>query len=334
MVDINNTDISVALVGFLGTAVGALASFIGTYYSNKKSMEKDRQQWLNEKEKERELWLRDRLRETYVNCIDALSKIEQQELSIFDNEKKKIDYSEAIKWLNILLINYPKRNSKEYREFYNRVMEFSRTKVAGSAARALRADIIEMASDQESTVYWFNKCNYLLEKNDFEKAIECYSKVIERDQDYTEAWVYKGSALTQYGEHLQKIKQIEKAKLAFGEAIASYDKAIEKDPSNREFLLAKSYSLNRLERYGESIDLCNKLIEKYPDLVSAWINKGYAMFGSGHYDDAITAYDKVIELNHHHAGAWYNKGEALRALGHVAEADDAYAKAKELGYEG
>jgi tetratricopeptide (TPR) repeat protein len=83
-----------------------------------------------------------------------------------------------------------------------------------------------------------------LEKN--EEAIDCFDKVIELDENNTDALVKKGVAL----ERLRKLS----------EAIEYYDRAIAADSSITIAYLYKGGIYNRLERFSEALECYEKAL--------------------------------------------------------------------------
>jgi tetratricopeptide (TPR) repeat protein len=375
MTDVSNTDITVALVGFFGAAVGALASLGGTYLSNSAAIKKERDQWHRQHEADLDAWRRDKLQEVYTNCISALSKIGQKEESSFKNPNEIIDYSEVINWLHILLIYRKNRNSSEFRDFYDRVLEIESKGFAGSVARDLRADIIEMAATdqrlqghkgkgQKSSVYWFNKGKNRLENEQNEEALHCFDKAIEIDQNFAEAFGFKGITLSKLGDDFAKYMQLDNAKNEYRDANELYDKALKINSNDASIWSNKGYVLNRLGLYDESIQACDRAISKEPKAFQAWGNKGYALCKSGQYKKAIDAFDravlinpnetkflyykakalisdhqylaaidqldKVLQIDSTLVDAWISRGDALECLENFEQAVNAYKKALEI----
>lgn len=81
---------------------------------------------------------------------------------------------------------------------------------------------------------------------------------------------------------------------------------------------------------GEAIASYDKALEVRPDLYGVWFNRGNALSDLGRLEEAIASYDKVIELNPNIHEAWYNRGNALYNLGRIDEATASYNKAQEL----
>jgi len=319
MADVSDTDIIVALVGFFGAAVGALAGLGGTYLSNRDARKRERDQWRRQHEADLDAWRRDKLQEVYINCIQALSKIEQKEESF---SKGIIDYSELINWLYILLTYQKNRNSSEYRKFYDSILKIESNRFAGSAARDLRADIIEMAATdqrlhgnsekvQTSAVYWFYKGKNLLENKQNGEALNCFDKSIELDPNFADAFGIKGITLSKIGDEFANAMQLDNAKSAYKNANESFDKALNIKNNDASIWSNKGYVLNRLGLYDESIRACDRAIAEQPDALQAWENKGYALCKSRQYKKAADAFDKALQINPNDIKFSYYKAKAL-----------------------
>jgi tetratricopeptide (TPR) repeat protein len=61
------------------------------------------------------------------------------------------------------------------------------------------------------------------------------------------------------------------------------------------------------KEYGEAIKSYEKAIELKPDYAAAWNNKGSALGDLGRYEEAIACLDKAIEIEPNYAAAWYNR---------------------------
>lgn len=103
-----------ALAGLIGASIGALAGLIGSFLSNWYLVRKEREQWSRDKELEYQRWLREKLQEIYSNCIFYLSNLlgkptsftaSEEGIMIADKKEKwSDDYSQALKWLGLLLV--------------------------------------------------------------------------------------------------------------------------------------------------------------------------------------------------------------------------------------
>ncbi|MDQ2920222.1 MAG: hypothetical protein M3R52_01200 [Acidobacteriota bacterium] len=157
-----------AIAGLLGATVGALASLFASLLSNWFLVRKERDQWVRSQQAEREKWVRGQeadyqkwLRETlqniYSNCIHHLSnllslvptvtEIGNTLLTQKDVDKWFSDYSEAQRWLGLLLVYYPVGNTQEFNDFRNLVISFSGSNLPDmQAAKKLHKLVIDSAS--------------------------------------------------------------------------------------------------------------------------------------------------------------------------------------------
>ncbi|WP_422928855.1 tetratricopeptide repeat protein [Singulisphaera sp. PoT] len=117
----------------------------------------------------------------------------------------------------------------------------------------------------------------------------------------------------------------------FGEAVISFEKAIEIDPNNASPWVSKGDALAGLGRHEDAILCFDKAIEIDPNDDSAWASKGDALAGLGRREDAILCFDKAIEIDPNYAFPWSGKGRALADLGRREDAILCFDKAIELG---
>ncbi len=146
-----------AIAGLIGASIGAVASLLGSLLSNLIMTRNERDKWVRTQETEREKWLRDRLQEIYSSCIHHLSMLLGRRseitaeggavLSKDDVGEWFNDYSEAQKWLALLLIYYPERDTPVFEAFRDAVVAFSKGDLPDlKIAKALRDFIIEAAA--------------------------------------------------------------------------------------------------------------------------------------------------------------------------------------------
>ena len=187
-------------------------------------------------------------------------------------------------------------------------------------------------------------------KEQYEKAVVCYSKFLEVNSNNEDAWIGKGYILYRLQRFEETLICFEKAiqlnpenSLAwnnkggvlnelqrFEEAIECCDKAIEINPKNDSAWNNKGSALNYLQRFEEAIECCDKAIEINPQNDMAWNNKGYALTDLQRFEEAIKCCDKAIEINLKNDSAWSNKGYALIESKKHEEAAFAYEGARSI----
>ncbi|MBU7016027.1 MAG: tetratricopeptide repeat protein [Theionarchaea archaeon] len=154
------------------------------------------------------------------------------------------------------------------------------------------------------------------ETGDYTKAIENYSKALELNPKYEDAWNNKGIALDDLGD--------------YREAIRCYDKALELNPNHEKAWNNKGIALHKLGKHEEAIKYYDNALDLNPNHENVWNNKGYALYSLGKPEEAIECYDRALVLNPNHSSAWNNKGYALYSLGKPEEAIECYDKALKL----
>jgi len=161
---------------------------------------------------------------------------------------------------------------------------------------------------------WFDKG--LAEKTDMNKQIEFYTKAIQLDPNYKDAYNNRGIAKYNLGKYT--------------EAITDYDKAIQLDPNYKAAYNNRGISKNNLGKHTEAITDYDKAIQLDPNYKDAYNNRGNVKDDLGKYTEAITDYDKAIQLDPNFAQAIANKGCSLVKLGRYGEAVDTINKALKL----
>jgi len=145
-----------AIAGLIGASIGAIAGLLGSFLSNWLLIRREREQFIREQEAERDRWLRDSLQEIYSNSINYLTIIvnkyaklpEDVPSSIEEIKEWAYDFSEAQKWLGLLLTYHPERNSTEFNSLTQSIVKFSKNDNTDLwLAKELRDQIIDLAAE-------------------------------------------------------------------------------------------------------------------------------------------------------------------------------------------
>ena len=155
-----------------------------------------------------------------------------------------------------------------------------------------------------------------LEKKDYEKALDCFKKSLEVNEDYLVAWHNMGNA---YGKLMQ-----------FENALKCYDKRLESDSMDTDTLTQKGLTLKKLEKMDSAIDIFDEIISIDPFDTAPWINKGTIFESQNNLEKAIECYDKALEIEPDKILAWSNKRIAYANQGQTKKADECEAKIKEI----
>ncbi len=155
-----------------------------------------------------------------------------------------------------------------------------------------------------------------LQKKIYDKAIDCFNKVIEIEPNFIGGWVNKGTVLMCIGEYSQ--------------ALSCYDKAIALDTKSTGAWYAKGELLRHLKKNDEAIECYNHVINIDPEFGKAWFSKGTALMNISNFKEAVTCFEKSIVLNNRNAIVWYNMGIAQDALNKYSDALKCFDEAVRL----
>ena len=169
---------------------------------------------------------------------------------------------------------------------------------------------------QSSASDWVNSGNAKYKKGDLDGAVTDYSRAIEIDPKYAEAYINRGVAKGKKGD-------------LDGE-IADYSRAIEIDPE-----YAEAYSNRGLvKRIKGDLDGAvadySRAIEINPNYAVAYINRGNAKNEKGDLDGAVADYSRAIEIAPDYAMAYSNRGDVFQAKGQFDRAVADFNKEVEL----
>lgn len=159
----------------------------------------------------------------------------------------------------------------------------------------------------------YNKGLSALKTNNFQAAIELFSKSIAAKQDFDKAYSNRAIAKSQ----LKK----------FDEAIADINTAITIAPQNPDNFFNKSLvfmRLNMRDSQEVALDACLRLNEEHAD---AAYYKGLLAYEDAAYDKAISYYSIAIATNRNYTFAYNDRASVKRARGDLDGAVEDYEKA-------
>jgi Tfp pilus assembly protein PilF len=113
----------------------------------------------------------------------------------------------------------------------------------------------------------------------------------------------------------------------YGEALASYDRAIALEPGIPETHNNRGNLLRILRRHEDALACFDKAIALRPDYAVAYRNRGIVLRELHSYTDALASYDKAVTLRPDFAEAYRNRGLVLRDLNRLEEALASYDRA-------
>lgn len=169
-------------------------------------------------------------------------------------------------------------------------------------------------------------------KRNYNCAIENYTKAIELNPTFVDAYYYRGMAHSMKSEYDLAIKDYNKTielnpnvakvyssrgdtylfKTDYDQALKEYNKAIELNPNLAETYSSRGGVYFLKWKLNQAIEDYNKAIELNPDYAEAYNGRGYAYDGKGEYDKAIADYRKALEIKPDYKLAKDNLERALK----------------------
>jgi tetratricopeptide (TPR) repeat protein len=169
--------------------------------------------------------------------------------------------------------------AEQYLNSGHRYLEFGNYSTAlhyFEQAIALNPELAEAWEGKASTLRQLGRHEEVIAAS--EQAIALRTHVVENNAWF---WCNQGKFQFKAGD--------------FEEAITSFHKSIEFKPDNDAFFLG-GVALAKLKRYGDAIASFDKAIKFKLDDVDAWYNRGVALRMLENYGDAIASFDKAIKF--------------------------------------
>jgi tetratricopeptide (TPR) repeat protein len=94
---------------------------------------------------------------------------------------------------------------------------------------------------------------------EFEKAIDDFNAILEKDDKNSEAYYLRGLAFLKMGDH--HFSQVSKKKDAYMKSIVEFDKAISIKPDYSQAYFCKAQALEKLERNQEALNAYKKFLK-------------------------------------------------------------------------
>jgi tetratricopeptide (TPR) repeat protein len=178
-----------------------------------------------------------------------------------------------------------------------------------------------IATDPTCFIGFYSRALAWADRKEYEKAIKDYTKAIELNLDFADAYYKRGVAWQNLNENI-------KANADFDKAIESYCKTIKINPKDAELYLWRGNTWYSKTKYQKAIKDYTKAIENDPDFKEAYYNRGLARFAKKEYNKAIDDYTKIINVKPKYADVYYyDRGNAYKAIKEYEKAIDDYTEA-------
>ena len=173
---------------------------------------------------------------------------------------------------------------------------------------------------QKATLPYGNRANYLREEGRIQDALRDYDKATSLNPTGEQA----------FNSRARLYFDIAKTKDTLMLALQDYNRAIELDPKNGEFLINRGATHARLGDVNKAIaDIDAGLVYK-PDHAVGYLNRSIMYNGQGKFQEALNDINSYLNLKPYNADLWYEKGRALRNLNKLPESIPAFTRAIQL----
>lgn len=164
-----------------------------------------------------------------------------------------------------------------------------------------------LKADPSTIETYYFRAIYLVDVNNYEKAVIDYDKFLEYRPDNAEALNGRGYCKEKLGQHTEAIRD-------FGLSIAANNENLDYVLNNRGW----SYAM--LSDYEKAIRDFDQAVKLNPALVEAHFRKGWCLQQVGQHADAVKAFDQAINQQTDYIQAWYLRGVSKSAQGYDKEA--------------
>ena len=138
-------------------------------------------------------------------------------------------------------------------------------------------------------------------REEYERAIEHYTKAIELKSDLPEAYINRGNVYAKKSD--------------FDSAIKDYNMGIKLNPNYAESYYNRGLAYNGKSDFDRAIEDFDMAIKLKTDFTGAYNDRGLAYAGKGDFDRAIEDFDMAIKLEPDYVGAYSNRGCAYKEKG-------------------
>lgn len=155
--------------------------------------------------------------------------------------------------------------------------------------------------------------NEALKQQNYREAKRFYDEAINLDSCYAPAINNLGILAYEAGR--------------YGEAVLSYDRSIDCDPSFLDAQINRANAFYELNELYRALDDLAYVEKQRPDTLYVHFMKGLVYTKMRKYEEALSAFHKTVALDSSNAEAWINRGSVYYYLGQLdkAETDLNYA---------
>jgi len=190
--------------------------------------------------------------------------------------------------------------------------------VSSAGLAAPRKSASELAALAKAREFFDKGSLYAGQKKD-NSAIEAYTKAIELNPEFVEAYTARGTMYVRTGKHERALSDFNKALLVDRNNVSAYN--------NRGMLFF------RQGNYGPAVEDLSKAITISPNTVTYYLNRAAIYTAQKQHEKALADYTIAIGIEPSNADAYAGRGNACFDLGRMDQAAIDLKKACSLGSE-
>jgi tetratricopeptide (TPR) repeat protein len=168
----------------------------------------------------------------------------------------------------------------------------------------------------DSKLIWNLKGNIMLKRGEYEKALECYTDALRRDQNFVITLVNMMSLYSQM--------------MRFAEARDLCNKITMLKPKDEKFLIYKALLEARQGLFDEALATIDNLLLDNEKMDVAWNIKAMLLYNVNQSDEALECCETALKNNPNFIPALNNKGVILYEKGKTQEASECFSQAQKI----
>ena len=157
-----------------------------------------------------------------------------------------------------------------------------------------------MATREEGAGVWYHRGQALCISRNYDRAVVCYDKALERFPDDPVLWRRKGFALMRSSR--------------YDEAVASFDRALALAPDDATAWQRKGYALAHLGEHEDAVACFDRALGLDPEHVLAWQSRGWVLGVICRYDEAVECYETVLSIDPERGSAAWHRDRMRERL--------------------
>lgn len=190
------------------------------------------------------------------------------------------------------------------------------TKTNDESVKEQLSDTLSKIDNQLTSTQFYESGTSYTEKGQHDLAIVDFSKAVQANPQYVEAYISRGMSYAQKGQ--------------YDSAIADASKVIQLAPQNWYGYNNRGYAYIKKGQIDLAIADFNKMLRLFPDFYRGYVGLGYCYLNQGEYDLAIANYTKASNKYYRGEGIYINRGNCYSQKGQYDLAIVDYIRAIEL----